>query len=154
MALVDLPFIGEMLNDPIVMEHYPDSLVEQGGQVWLERQLQRYREEGHGLWLALRERDHAPVGQIGLTLQHVNGRVETEVGYLLHRSHMGLGYATEGARACVSYGMDVLKRDRIVALIRPENLPSQAVAQRLGMRRDGEAMHAGLAHYVYATSLR
>ena len=154
MAADDLSFIGEMLNDPIVMEYYPDSIVLRGAQVWLERQLKRYREDGHGLWLALRASDLKPVGQIGLTLQNVNGRVETEVGYLLHRSHWGFGYATEGARACVSYGAEVLKRDRIVALIRPENLPSQAVAQRLGMVRDGDAMHAGLAHYIYATAPR
>ena len=150
----DLAFIGEMLSDPMVMEHYPDSIVLRGPQDWLDRQLKRYRKDGQGLWLALRASDHTPVGQIGLTLQNVNGRIETEVGYLLHSAHWGLGYATEGARACLSYGMDVLKRDRIVALISPRNLPSQAVAQRLDMVRDGKAMHASLAHHVYATALR
>ena len=154
MDLSDLAFIGEMLNDPAVMAHYSRSVVARGPQAWLEKQIRRYREDGHGLWLALRADNLAPVGQLGLTLQDVNGVAEIEVGYLLHRSHWGCGYATEGARACVKYGIEELGRDRIVALIRAENLPSQAVARRLGLVRDGETEHAGLPHLVYATALR
>ena len=149
----DLGFIGEMFSHPEVMAYYPQSIVARGPQVWLERQIERYGLDGHGLWLALRADNLAPVGQIGLTLQTVNGVAEIEVGYLLHRSHWGRGFATEGARACVKYGLEKLGQDRIVALIRAQNLPSQAVARRLGMVRDGEAWHGGLPHHLYATAL-
>ena len=73
------------------------------------------------------------------------------MGYLLHRPYWGQGYATEGAAGCIAYGLETLKCRRIVALIQEVNLPSQAVARRLGMSAAGESIHAGLPHLVYAT---
>jgi RimJ/RimL family protein N-acetyltransferase len=39
--------------------------------------------------------------------------------------------------------------DEVVALIRPENRPSQGVARRVGMQPDGAVLHAGLVHDIW-----
>jgi RimJ/RimL family protein N-acetyltransferase len=59
-----------------------------------------------------------------------------EVGWRLARDAWGQGYATEAARAALSYGFDVLGLDAIVSFTATTNAPSIAVMQRLGMTRD------------------
>ena len=150
----DVNFIGQLLSSDEVMRFYPKFIIDAGPQSWLERNFARYEKDGIGGWIAVRKSDQVPIGQIGLSVQDVNGRPEPEVGYLLHRSFWGLGYATEAAKGCIRYGLDSLKYDRIVALILEENAPSRAVAERLGLVHDGEAEHGGMMHRIYATKKR
>jgi RimJ/RimL family protein N-acetyltransferase len=63
---------------------------------------------------------------------------EIEVGYHLARWAWGKGYATEGARALLKYGRETLGLSRIVAVVRPDNVRSLRVVERLGLRPDGE----------------
>jgi len=58
-----------------------------------------------------------------------------EVGlfWALFPAHSGNGYATEAARALISYAFDELDLRRIVATTEHENLRSVAVMRRLGM---------------------
>ncbi|ADG09151.1 N-acetyltransferase [Caulobacter segnis] len=57
-----------------------------------------------------------------------------EVGWLFHREAWGRGYATEAASACLDFVFETLGWDFVGHMIHPDNLPSQAVAQRLGSR--------------------
>jgi RimJ/RimL family protein N-acetyltransferase len=150
LSLDDLDFVAEMLAHPEVMRFYPKRYSRAESSEWIERQCDRYARDGHGLWLVREARSGAAVGQVGLTLQDVNGVVEPEVGYLLHRPFWGRGFATEAAAGVCRHAFDRLDLPRVVSLIRPENLPSQRVAERVGMQPEGRAPHAGLDHRVYA----
>jgi RimJ/RimL family protein N-acetyltransferase len=57
-----------------------------------------------------------------------------EVGWMLHRSAWGKGYATEAATACLDFVFGTLGWSSAAHLIHPDNLGSQAVATRLGSR--------------------
>lgn len=150
MSLGDLDFIASLLADPEVMRFYPKVYSRDEAQTWIERQLQRYEEDGYGLWLILDQQSGEPVGQVGLLLQTVDGRQEPEVGYLIHRPFWRRGYATEAALATRDYAFETLAVDRVVSLIRPENLPSQGVARKLGMEPERLTRFASLDHWVYA----
>ena len=58
----------------------------------------------------------------------------TEVAWGLAREAWGKGYATEGAAAAMDWAADHLGWTEIIHTIDPDNLPSQAVAKRLGSR--------------------
>jgi len=146
----DLDFMAEMLWDADVMRYYPRRLTRDLSAEWIERQRERYRADGYGLWLAEDRRSGAHVGQVGLVRQTINGREECEVGYLLHRPYWKHGFATEGATACRDYAFRTLGKPRVVSLIRPENEASQKVARNLGMDVIGKAPHAGYEHLVFA----
>lgn len=148
----DLDFVATMLADPEVMRFYPKRYSREESAGWIERQLERYTRDGHGLWLVLERESDEPVGQVGLTVQQVDGAPHPEVGYLLHRPFWGRGFASEAAAATRDHAFDALDVPRVISLIRPENLPSQGVAHRIGMRPVGRAMHAGLEHRVFARS--
>ena len=56
----------------------------------------------------------------------------TEVGWGIIPEFQGKGFALEGSIAAMDYAADVLKWPEIVHTIAPDNIPSQAVARRLG----------------------
>jgi RimJ/RimL family protein N-acetyltransferase len=60
----------------------------------------------------------------------------TEVGWHLHPQHQGRGLATEGASAIVAAAAEA-GIGQVLALTDLDNIPSQAVASRLGMRDEG-----------------
>ncbi len=51
----------------------------------------------------------------------------------LNRDYWEKGYATEAGRACLSYALNTLNTDRIVAMTDNENLPSQKILEKIGM---------------------
>jgi len=90
------------------------------------------------------------IGDCGIIRQEIEGESLYEIGYHLRRDLWGQGLATEAATACRNWGFAHLRVDRLISLIRPENLPSQRVAERNGMTIWKEIEWRGLRHYVYA----
>lgn len=150
---VDLDFLATMLADPETMRFYPQPLDRDAAQQWLDRQLRRYALDGHGLWLVTDRVAGSALGQVGLVNHEVDGVVEHEIGYLIHHPHWRQGYATEAALAVRSLARDRFGYDRVISLIRPENLPSQGVARRLGMRAEKSVVWHDLEHIVFGTKL-
>lgn len=149
LTLDDLDFVAEMLGHPEVMQHYPKPLSRGEAQLWIERSLARYRDHGHSFWLVSERSSGTPVGQVGLLLQEVDGRPEPEIGYLLHRPFWKRGYATEAALAVRDQAFTARGLDHVISLIRPVNLPSQAVARRLGMTPRRETLWKGIPCVVW-----
>jgi [ribosomal protein S5]-alanine N-acetyltransferase len=146
----DLDFVASMLADPEVMRFYPRCYSRDESKTWIERQWHRYARHGHGLWLVLEKSTSQPVGQVGLLIQRVDGVEEKEVAYLIHRPFWRRGFAAEAASACRDYAFTFFGREIVIALIRPENAPSQNVAMKLGMKpRPGTVQHGGFEHHVF-----
>ncbi len=77
-----------------------------------------------------------PVGTVSLF--HLDpGNRRAEIGYILHRSAWGRGYAQEAVRAVIRCGFEVLGLNRWEADIDPRNEASGRVLERLGFRREG-----------------
>jgi RimJ/RimL family protein N-acetyltransferase len=64
------------------------------------------------------------------------GRGEVEVGWHLHPDAWGRGLATEAARGAIEHGFKA-GIGEIYAVVRPGNVASLAVCNRLGMRPIG-----------------
>ena len=90
------------------------------------------------------------IGDCGIIRQQVDGEQLYEIGYHLRRDLWGQGLATEAAIACRDWAFAHLKTDRVISLIRPENLPSRRVAERTGMTIWKEREWRGLKHCVYS----
>jgi RimJ/RimL family protein N-acetyltransferase len=59
-----------------------------------------------------------------------------EIGWAFSRAAQGKGYATEAARALMTYAFETLKAHRVIATCQPENPASWRVAEKLGLRRE------------------
>lgn len=58
---------------------------------------------------------------------------EIEIYYGLSRPHWGQGITTEAAKALLHYGFQAIGLDKIVAIVKPENIASQRVIEKLGL---------------------
>lgn len=151
MDLSHLPALAAMLADPVVMQHFPRAMSLAESEQWLRRNTERYRLHGTGLFAVLREDDgsRAFIGDCGLVTRHFGDRTHLELGYHFARQAWHQGFATEAARAGVALGFRHTDVAEVVALIRPENAPSQAVARRVGMHPEGALLYSGLVHDVW-----
>jgi [ribosomal protein S5]-alanine N-acetyltransferase len=148
----DTEALALVISDPETMRFYPAPFDRAGVEQWIERNLRRYAQYGHGLWGMVLKSTSELIGDCGLTFQSVGDVDELEIGYHVRRDLWGQGLATEAARACRDYGFDRLSVERIISLIRPENVPSRRVAEKNGMKIWKETLHADLQHLVYRIS--
>lgn len=144
----DLDFLVELLGDPAVMRYFPAVLDRAGAKAQLDKLIERRRQAGLTPWL-VEDRSGRPVGRVGPSLQEVAGEWLVECGWMIRSSEQRRGYALEAARAAVSWCFNTLGVDRVISLVRPENIPSAGVARRLGMSPGVTVSHAGLPHVVW-----
>ena len=132
----DFGALCKILQDEDVMYAYEGAFDDNEVQDWLDRQLDRYRRYGFGLWLAVLKETDEVIGQCGLTMQPWKDEEVLEIGYLFQKKSWHCGYASEAATACKRYAFDVLGADEVCSIIRDTNIPSQNVAIRNGMAKN------------------
>ena len=155
------PF-ATMNTDPEVMAVFPKLYDQAESDAAIERYRARWREDPP-CFFAVALRDGPFIGMVGLN-RPTHGAHFTpcvEIGWRLTRSAWGKGYATEAARACLTWGFDDLGLDEIVSYAQPRNARSHSVMVRIGMRRDsaGDFDHKALPdghpsqhHWLYRLS--
>jgi len=146
----DADALALILSDPETMRYYPAPYDRTGVEQWIERNVRRYQDDGVGLWAMALTKTHELIGDCGIIRQQVEGEALYEIGYHLRRDFWGQGLATEAAIACRDWAFAHLKTDRVISLIRPENLPSRRVAERVGMTVWKEVNWRGLPHCIYS----
>ncbi|MEH2404183.1 GNAT family N-acetyltransferase [Nostoc sp.] len=151
MMLSDLDALLLVLGDAESMRYYPKPFDCEMEQKWIDRQRRNYAQHGMGLWAMVLKATGEVIGDCGLVWQEIEGHQELEIGYHVRRDQQMQGYATEAAYACQDYAFNVLDRcARVISLIRPENIPSQRVAQKNGLKVVQETLWRDIPHYIYA----
>ena len=104
----------------------------------MERIRERWAELEYGLWAVERQDTARFIGYVGLwpATFPAHFTPSVEVGWRLAADQWGRGYATEAARAALSYGFNTVGLDEIVSFTSAINVRSWRVMERLGMRRD------------------
>lgn len=95
-----------------------------------------------GLWesrtavtFAITHAEYGLCGAIGLQLVPTHHRAE--LGYWIAQPYWGQGFATEAARAILTFAFDVLELNRVQASHLPRNPASGRVMQKVGMQYEG-----------------
>lgn len=79
------------------------------------------------------------IGTIDLRIKPV--QQSAEIGYVLNPAYQGKGYATEAAQAILAFAFDVLELEKVSATCNSENVESESLMLRLGMKKEGELRH-------------
>ncbi len=98
---------------------------------------QQYAAHGIGRWAMLLKEDGDFVGWTGFKriTEPVNGHINhLDFGYRLARRHWSKGLATEGGRAALDFGIDMLGFRDIYAMTDVENGASRHILESLGFR--------------------
>lgn len=150
----DFSDLCKILQDSEVMHAYEGSFSNEEVQDWLDRQLNRYRNDGVGLYAVIPKKTGEMIGQCGLTIQDIHNKRVFEVGYLFQKAYWHNGYATEAAIACKNYAFDNLGVDEVYSIVRDSNLASQNVAKRSGMTIVGTFVKhyrgIDMPHYIFS----
>ncbi|MGE4231724.1 MAG: GNAT family N-acetyltransferase [Bacteriovoracia bacterium] len=86
---------------------------------------------GYGPYAVVEKSSGKMMGPVGLWFP--GDWPEPEIKWSFAREFCGKGYATEAAIAVREMARDVLKRDRLISLILPENEPSKRSLLKLGL---------------------
>jgi ribosomal-protein-alanine N-acetyltransferase len=103
--------------------------------------------------LILREENRL-LGYCGFFRQVVDDVNEIEIGYRLHPDYWNRGLATEAARAARDYAFTVLKLERVISLIHPDNHASRRVTEKNEMTLEKETTFRGFPTLVFVAERR
>ncbi|HJA64694.1 GNAT family N-acetyltransferase [Lachnoclostridium sp. An169] len=160
----DFTNLAEILQNPKVMYAYEHDFSEEDVQEWLDRQMERYRKYGFGLWAVLLKHagvfseetvtEKTMIGQAGLTVQPYRDTEVLEIGYLFKEQFWHHGFAREAAAACRDYAFEHLGCDKVHPIIKVDNIPSIRVAEGIGMTREDEFItsyyNGDMKHFLYS----
>ena len=149
----DFDAVAKMLRNQEVMYAWEHAFSDEEIHAWISRRMTQYDQLGYDYFLAIDKKSGQVVGQIGLLDELIGEEHCIGIGYILNQEYWHCGYATEGAETMLDYAFRILKKDKVVTTIRPENLSSIAVATRIGMTKTGELIKhyngKDMLHWVF-----
>jgi RimJ/RimL family protein N-acetyltransferase len=146
----DLEPLAAILGDPDTMRYYPRPFTREEVRAWIDRNRASYVAEGFGLYALEDRADGGLVGECGLSLKIVEGLPEVEIGWHVLRTRWRRGLGTEAAAVVLGHAFGPLGLRRVVALVRPENQPSAALARKVGMSVERDVDYKGIHHHLFA----
>jgi RimJ/RimL family protein N-acetyltransferase len=133
----DRPEFHRINSDPEVRKYFPDIPTRMQSDELIDQSMRDIDDKKYS-WFAAEIRDTKElIGFIGL----VDVPIETdftpamEIGWRIGKEYWKKGYATEGAKALLSFAFGYLKKDEIVSYTAEINQPSIAVMERIGMTK-------------------
>lgn len=145
----DFGALHGIFSDAETMRYYPVPFTGEMVRKWIRWNRDSYRDHGYGLWAMVLRETGAVIGDCGLIYQDVHGRRIEEIGYHVAKEYWCRGYATEAARAVQAHAFTRLKLPMVISMIRPENIPSRRVAEKIGMTILRTVAWKGFTHHIY-----
>lgn len=138
MNMEDLESLYKVLADPEIMQHYPYTFDEERVRGWIERNMNRYKDNGFGLWAVCLKDTGEMIGDCGLTLQCIDGQMLPEIGYHIRRDCQKKGYAREAAGAVRDWAFANTDYPALYSYCKYTNIPSIKTAESIGMHFEKE----------------
>lgn len=125
----------------------PEVTYYMGGRRNYEEVLKTLREDAQlnpqpafDLWPVIEKETGQIIGHCGILEKDMEGKSQYEIVYVLAKSAWGKGFATEVANSLKDYVFNQLGLKRITALIDPDNLKSEIVATKIGLRYEKDTV--------------
>lgn len=114
---------------------------------WMGAEITSWQWLGFGSWAIELTKTGKLIGQVGIN--HPPQFPEVELGWCVFPEYEGKGYAFEAAMAAREWGFGPGGLTSLVSYIDPENDRSIALAERLGAKRDADALAPEQCDLVY-----
>lgn len=132
MNMNDYDALYAVLADSDIMKHYPYTFDEKRVHGWIERNIERYRIFGFGLWAVCLKESGEMIGDCGLTMQIIKGVIKPEIGYHIRKDMQRQGYAKEAASAVRDWTFYNTPFQEIYSYMKYTNVPSAKAAMSWG----------------------
>lgn len=148
----DAQGIFEMDSDAEVHQYLGNKPIKtlEESRVSIEYIRQQYIDNGIGRWAVIEKETNQFIGWSGLKLitELTNGHINYyDLGYRFIKKYWGKGYATESARASISYAFNQLNADEVYAIADIDNLASVKILEKLGLKRINIFEYDGKPHH-------
>ena len=134
----DFDALYKVLADSDIMQHYPYTFDENRVRNWIQRNIERYRIFGFGLWAVCLKETGEMIGDCGLTLQLIDGRIKPEIGYHIRADKQRNGYAKEAAIAVRDWTFNNTPFQIVYSYMKYTNEPSVKTAISCGCKQVDE----------------
>ena len=140
----DEEFLAALDSDPEVMHYIHSGAIPEGvAKNWAKLQVETAPHRWHlKKWIVeLRDGERSRIGWIELAKFHgvfdpLESRISDDVslGYEFAPKYWRQGFAEEAARPVLAYAFETLDLERLVAFVRPDNVRSIRLLEKLGFR--------------------
>jgi ribosomal-protein-alanine N-acetyltransferase len=103
---------------------------------FLRQSIQNYNEGKASSWAIVYKNINKVIGTAGFHDYNAQNS-RAEMGYALSSSYWNQGIVTEAVKEIIRFGFGVLKLSRIEAKVLPENIASEKVMLKCGMKYEG-----------------
>lgn len=134
----DFNALYKILSDSDIMQHYPYTFDENRVKNWIERNIERYRIFGFGLWAICLKDTSEMIGDCGLTMQIINGQIKPEIGYHIRADKQRNGFAKEAAIAVRDWAFCNTPFNNIYSYMKYTNEASAKTAMSYGCKQVDE----------------
>jgi HAD superfamily hydrolase (TIGR01509 family) len=140
LTLEDNSALCKICDKPGIREHLKDY----SGDLMVERmKLEAYIKNiyhfyGFGLWGIFLKETNQLIGRCGIEYKTLHQQAIYELGYLIDTDYQNLGYATEAVTATIHYSFQKHSIDRIIAVIDKNNVSSEQLAKKIGLKLSNE----------------
>ncbi len=134
----DAGFICKLLNSPKWLQNIGDRGVrtEEDALLYIQDRIRpQFERLGYGNFTVIRKSDGAKMGTCGLYDR--DGLDGIDIGFAFLPAFEGKGYALEASRLLKEKAFDEWGLDKILAITTQENVPSQKLLEKLGLRFQG-----------------
>ncbi|MFC4353519.1 GNAT family N-acetyltransferase [Chryseomicrobium palamuruense] len=140
----DLEPFSEMNADEEVMKYFPKTLSKEESDAFGQAIIAEIKEYGFGLYTVEVKETNEFIGFIGFHRATFESDFTpcVEIGWRLKKEAWGKGYATEGAKACLQYGLEELGFDEVYSFTAEINESSKHVMRKIGMEFVKEFEHS------------
>ena len=121
------------LQDIDVMYAWEHAFSDEEVLAFINKNIVRYKRDGYSYWAVIDKDTQRLIGVSGILKEQADEEDYIGVGYIFNKNYWVKGYAIEAASACVEYAFEHLCVQEITAQIRPENISSRKIAEKLGM---------------------
>ncbi len=130
----DLDPFAAMMADPDVVRHLGRGLTRSRAETWesMAQMLGQWALRGYGMFAVTERASGRFAGRAGIL--HPYAWAEPELAYGFDRPFWGKGYATEAALVIRDWAFAAFAPPRLVSFVRPANLGSVRVLEKLGAR--------------------
>lgn len=156
-SLEDAEFVLELMNTDGWIRFIGDRnvhTIEDAKNYISEKMLPQLEEYGFGNNTLIRKSDKLKIGSCGMYLRP--GMEGADIGFALLPKFYGQGYAYEASKALLDYSVETLKLPLIQAITTKENVDSQTLITKLGMKfievRDISGISEPMLVYRYGES--
>lgn len=134
----DFDALYKVLADSDIMQHYPYTFDENRVIKWIQRNIERYRIFGFGLWAVCLKETGEMIGDCGITLQLIDGQIKPEIGYHIRADKQRNGYAKEAAIAVRDWTFNNTPFQIVYSYMKYTNEPSVKTAISYGCKQVDE----------------